>query len=256
MPSRLTKLMIFLIIAVAGVSAFSNENTPDELLKSAAQALHFKNSKSTAVMKISRPGKEDETRKLNMWFASLSNGYKLVIKLSEPAKLSGTGFLTIKEGSETASQWLYLPAYKKSRKIRRGNENESFVGSDFTFADLNFENQSAYDFKIQGEAQCAPAVCHVLVGTTKSSGDSFGYSKKIFYIRKTDSLNVKTEYFDSSGKLVKLMTVTEGSGKEPKIKSLELKDVTNGNKTVMEFVSHSTEDKIADNVFSLSFLEK
>jgi hypothetical protein len=251
----LKTLSVLFIFSTGAVGLAEKTPTPDELIKGAAQALHFKNGKSVALMTISKAGKSDETRKLNMWFASQKDGYKLVIKISEPAKLSGTGFLTIKEGSETASQWLYIPAYKKSRKIRRGNENESFVGSDFTFADLNFENQSAYDFKIDGETNCGKEKCYVLVGTAKSSGDNIGYSKKVFYMRKSDSLNMKTDYFDPSGKLVKTMNLTEGTG-DMKVKSLELKDLSNGNKTVMEFLAHAVDDKIPDTTFSLSFLEK
>ena len=55
-----------------------------------------------------------------------------------PADVKDTGFLTYdydEEGRDD-DQWLYLPALKKTKRIASGDKSGSFMGSDFTYADM------------------------------------------------------------------------------------------------------------------------
>ena len=84
-------------------------------------------------MKISQ---EDSTK--NRYFKNIKkinkNLEKSLIRFYKPAKIKNTVLLTHK--NETKTQWLYLPAFKTINRINTKNQNNSFMGSDFSYADI------------------------------------------------------------------------------------------------------------------------
>ena len=96
---------------------------------------------------------------------------KLLIKFLEPADIRGTGLLSVLEKDKPADQWIYLPALKKTRRIKGGNDSESFLGSDFTVGDLTSVDSDAqrYENKVTAtDDVCGTAHCYVLTAEPKS----------------------------------------------------------------------------------------
>ena len=66
-----------------------------------------------------------------------NNLTKSLIKFYLPTTVKGTALLThLKDGQENKLQWMYLPALKATNRISGEKENDSFMGSDFTFSDV------------------------------------------------------------------------------------------------------------------------
>ena len=63
--------------------------------------------------------------------------YSIMFFLS-PADVKDTGFLTYDydDDEKDDDQWLYLPALKKTKRIASGDKSGSFMGSDFSYADM------------------------------------------------------------------------------------------------------------------------
>lgn len=63
---------------------------------------------------------------------------KSLIKFYNPPSVRGTGLLSESEedSNEASLQWLYLPALKSVKQLSGGDRHKSFMGSDFTHADL------------------------------------------------------------------------------------------------------------------------
>ena len=58
-------------------------------------------------------------------------------------------------------QWLYLPALKKTKRIASGDKSGSFMGSDFTYADMTTRNLDNYDYTLLKEDLLNDVpVCH------------------------------------------------------------------------------------------------
>ena len=76
-----------------------------------------------------------EIRFLSKDFAD--DEYQLLFFLS-PADVKDTGFLTFDydDPDRDDDQWLYLPALKKTKRIAVGDKSGSFMGSDFSCADM------------------------------------------------------------------------------------------------------------------------
>ena len=45
--------------------------------------------------------------------------------------------LVLEEASKPTAQYIYLPAFKKTRRIAARQSSEAFLGSDFTYGDLD-----------------------------------------------------------------------------------------------------------------------
>ncbi|NCC64605.1 MAG: outer membrane lipoprotein-sorting protein, partial [Spirochaetia bacterium] len=53
-----------------------------------------------------------------------------------PENVRNTRFLSIEEERGNTSQWIYLPALKRIKSIESTEEGSSFMGSDFSYADM------------------------------------------------------------------------------------------------------------------------
>ncbi len=80
--------------------------------------------------------------------------YKLMFFLY-PADVKGTGFLTYDYDEEARDddQWLYLPALRKTKRIVSSDKSGSFMGSDFTCADMTSRDLEDYDFTLLKESK-------------------------------------------------------------------------------------------------------
>ena len=57
---------------------------------------------------------------------------KRLIKFLSPADVKGFGFLVLEPDSPSEKMYLYLPAFKKIRRIAGSAKSRSFMGSDFS----------------------------------------------------------------------------------------------------------------------------
>jgi hypothetical protein len=65
---------------------------------------------------------------------------KTVVVFQDPPTVRGTAFLQFDHRDRDAEQWLYLPELRRVRKITSQSKNESFMGTDFSYRDLELLN--------------------------------------------------------------------------------------------------------------------
>lgn len=74
---------------------------------------------------------------------------KVLIDFKSPSAISGTRMLGIGHADKNNEQWLYLPAFSRTRKIAQNTTSSAFVGSDFSFEDLSPLSIDKYDYGTQ-----------------------------------------------------------------------------------------------------------
>src|SRR5262249_47223846 len=60
-----------------------------------------------------------------------------IVFFRSPAEVKGVGLLAYTHKGKAAEQWLYLPELQRVRQITSRARNESFVGSDLSYQDLD-----------------------------------------------------------------------------------------------------------------------
>lgn len=120
-----------------------------------------------------------------------------------PADVQDTGFLTYDydAAERDDDQWLYLPALKKTKRIASSDKSGSFMGSDFSYADMTDRPLEYYDYKLLQEAVVDGHPVWVIeaVPNNEEEQDETGYTKSIQFIRKDNDVMVRSKIWVKKG---------------------------------------------------------
>jgi outer membrane lipoprotein-sorting protein len=128
-----------------------------------------------------------------------------------PADVRETGFLTYDYDGvdKDDDQWLYLPALKKTKRIASGDKSGSFMGSDFSYADMTDRELDLYDYELlqEGEVDGHPVWIVQAIPNSEKEIDETGYTKSIFFVRKDNDVVVRAKSWVKKGQRNKYMEV-------------------------------------------------
>jgi len=128
----------------------------------------------------------------------------------EPADVKDTGFLTYDYDAEKDDdQWLYLPALRKTKRIASSDKSGSFMGSDFSYADLTTREVENYDWTLMKETEVRGSPVWQIQGIprTQDEIDETGYLKSIVFVRKDNYVAVRSVNWLEKGGRLKYMDV-------------------------------------------------
>ena len=92
---------------------------------------------SHAIMILAKKGSKPRYRTLYTYRLDNDNGeIWSLMRFTEPADINGTGLLTHDQPGDESSQWIYLPALDRARRISSSRKGGRFVGSDIYYEDL------------------------------------------------------------------------------------------------------------------------
>ena len=159
------------------------------------------NKRERAIRSFQRdvPGTEGDTQSI-MFFLG-------------PANVKDTGFLSYDydDGSKDDDQWLYLPALKKVKRIASADKSSSFMGSDFSYADMSTPDINAYDYKLMKVVDIKGHPHWQILSTPKTQAeiDRTGYKKSVAFVRQDNYVVTRAVNFLADGKRMKFMDVKE-----------------------------------------------
>jgi len=138
--------------------------------------------------------------------------YHYLIVFLSPADIKGTALLTWEQKERENDQWLYLPAQKKMQRIAKGSKKNYFMGTDFTYEDMEPENLDNFNYTIlrteKLELDKKVSECYVIeaVPANDEKKRESGYSKRIMWIEKEHFYTLKTEFYDRRERKQKVQT--------------------------------------------------
>ena len=128
-----------------------------------------------------------------------------------PADVKDTGFLTYDYygGEQDDDQWLYLPDLRKTKRIASSDKSSSFMGSDFSYADMTRRVLDEWDYKLLKEDLVDGQKVWLIetVPVSKAVEDRYGYKKSIVYVRQDNFMVIRAIHVLKSGNKVKYMEV-------------------------------------------------
>jgi len=174
-----------------------------------------------------------------------------------PPDAKGTGFLIwdYAEEGKVDGLWLYLPSLRKVSTISSRDQNDAFMGSDLTFADMGQRRLDEDTHELIGEKPCDGKTCYVVESRPKDSGSA--YSKRVFWILKDEWRPVKIEYFDQKKEPLKVQTITwQKSGDLWVWKEATVKNLQTGHSTVFEISNLKVNNGLRDDLFTERMLRR
>ena len=187
---------------------------------------------------------------------------KRIIKFTSPAEVSGTGILIFDYPEKSDDMWIYLPALRKTRRIVSKEKSKSFMGSEFSNANMTAPGLDDFTYILLGMENYQGKSCAKVesIPVNEDLMDEYGYSKSISWIDENSFLVYQTHYLDFDGELYK--TITNSDFREldkvnGKYMVTGMKAVNHQNnrssEMVMDQVSVSSTDK---SYFTVAYLEK
>lgn len=117
---------------------------------------------------------------------------KQLIRFTDPPEVRGVGFLSVGRPGGTPDQWLYLPSMKRERRIASQDRESSFVGTDFSYEDMEELDHTKYEVTQLADITLDGQPCMVVEARPKERS---AYEKRILTIRKDILFMVRGEAF-------------------------------------------------------------
>jgi outer membrane lipoprotein-sorting protein len=222
---------------------------------------------SEAVIKMTVLGEGGQAREREISMATkLYDGGKTekrIYRFLSPADVQGTGILVYDYESKPDDVWIYLPALRKTRRVVSSQRAQSFMGSEFSYGDLNIPSLDEFSYTLVKEEACGGEPCYVidLVPKSKEIADAEGYSKKTYWVSKAKMAVVRGLYYDKDGKLLKELIAQDIKLLDPKNKRyramhMEMINKQNGRKSVFETKKVAFSPNTKDDYFTTAYLER
>ncbi|MEN3045694.1 MAG: outer membrane lipoprotein-sorting protein [Candidatus Hydrothermales bacterium] len=186
-------------------------------------------------------------REMKVWMKGKN---KKLFVFKSPADVKGVGFLVLSDDE----LYIYLPAFKKIRRIASHVKNESFMGTDFSYNDLaKSEFTKNYNATIKEENEN-----QYVLELTPKPGSDVEYSKLTMFVNKKIFLPDSVKFFDKGKNLLKIMR----NKKFVQIKNywsipeIEMENVKDKHKTIMKTIKQDYDLGLSDEIFTQRNLKK
>ena len=240
----LFNLLIFFLNAQSGIEIakmVDTRKTPKD--QSNITKMVLTNSKGKQRTNIVRSKSMDGNKKQIMWFM-------------EPKDDKGVAFLKIENDGKDDEMRMWLPAFKKVRRISSKKRGDSFMGSDLSYEDLSTREIADHDYSRLDDQTINSKLCYVLEIFPKK-GTNSSYSKHISWIEQSTLMILKEESFDKRGQLKKKK---EFSNKELYeylvMKRIFVEDVQKKHSTEVTFEELKVDTGISINLFQEKNLKR
>ena len=147
--------------------------------------------------------KKGRKRTLKVKSISKDNSRKQILWFLSPADDKGISYLKIEHENQDDEIRLWLPAFKKIRRISSKKKADSFMGSDLSYEDMTSRQKENYSFSIVKEDNINGKDCYLLESKPKNGIKSV-YSKHLTWVTKNTYLPIKEESYDNNQEMLKL----------------------------------------------------
>jgi hypothetical protein len=156
-------------------------------------------------------------RNLRIFSKDFGEDSKALSLFETPADIRGTAYLNFDwdDQDRDDDSWLYLPALQRVKRIASSDTSDSFLGSDFTYADINGYELDWYDYTFINESETVDDVeVWVVEAIPKpefkdKAEDATGYSKMQSWIRKDNFVQARGQVWELKGNKIKYFNSTE-----------------------------------------------
>lgn len=255
------------LVILTPPAAARAEETARQILDKAQQrdATTYKWSDRTQTLTLSIHGKSGGARERTLQITDKrapDGEDKAVTFFLAPPEVKGTGFLQWSHPGKDNEQWLYLPEVKRSRRITSQLRDQSFMGTDFSYRDLeilaelrNWTDAQATS-KLTGSEDVDGHASWVIELTP--TADDGGYGTIVLWLDKELLVPRKMTFRDAKGTPVKTITQTDikNVGAIPTAYRMEIQTLEKGSRTAVVLTDVKYDSGLGDDFFTERQLQR
>jgi hypothetical protein len=246
------------LLLVVTAFAQAGEPTADEIARRLVRsdAFSWEGARTHVRMLLNEENGQSRERVMDILGRRKNGLFQTLVRFLSPQDIAGTAFLMLERDKETSEQYIYLPGLKRTRRIVGREREGSFMGSDFTYTDMQrIDSRYATNKRLPDEALSGEAA-YVLESTLHADAPS-SYGRVMTWVRKSDYVALRTRFYDKQDKLVKTLYTR-------KVKQIDGKPVVVDARMQSQLSKHSTDlfidsverrDDLSDASFTPAALE-
>jgi len=232
------------ILAVALlISSSAAAQSADEIIGQAAAARYQGNTIQT--IELSRTYRGATKQYTLLTSTRVDTIEQTRAEFTAPVDMQGMVFLTKKAPDQETENWMYMSAVNSLSHITGTQRTGSFMGTDFSYEDLEIGDVDAGSHQLVGEETItidgASYTCHK-VATTPVADRVTGYGKLVTWIEKSTSLPRMMLLYKKDGTTEwKRMTFEAWDGSSPGrhvAKRIRMEDLIKDASTLMEITEY------------------
>lgn len=246
-------MRVLLCSALALLASVAHAETAEEIMDKARAARQVDNAIQSIEMTIISKNGAERVREMELKVKVDGDVRKSLARFTAPSDVAGTQLLLVDNPGQTDEQLLYLPAVKRTNRISGKSRKGSFMGSDFSYEDMELSDPPGASHTVSSETDTQWVI-------ETAPGEDSSYSKLITTVRKADFVPEKVEFFDEDGEKLKELTVsqTDKDGELTLVTESTMENVQKGTKTRLTVKEHQlnvADDQLPDEVFTKAHLE-
>lgn len=248
---------LLFMLCVAGATGAQAEE-PDALaLMRKSDKLHRVKEERIKLEMVLEPKGGQKKRRFTEQYAfqdPAEKGDKIWIRFEAPGDVKGTTLLTHERKDVDDDQWLYLPAFKKTRRVGASELGDRFAGTDLFYEDLKRRVVDDYSYTLKGSEKLG-GVDHWLIESLPKAANvkkDSPYGKTNIWLRKDNLFPTKLQHFDRKMKPLKqliaadLVKVTDTAWR---FNRSEIVDIQRNHRTVVRITAREVNGGIPPAVF-------
>ncbi len=204
----------FLVINFSLTQLFAQSNfTAQQVVEEMDNRDDGQTRTSDITMVLINKNKQQRIRKIKNITKDYGEDTKGIIFFLSPADVKNTAYMSFDwdDNNKEDDSWLYLPALKKVKRIASSGKSGSFMGSDFSYSDINGIKIEDWDYTFIKKSTLVDGVdTWVVQGLPEKTKkervlDETGYLKSLMWIRKDNFMLVKAKYWVKKGRKIKYL---------------------------------------------------
>jgi len=231
--------------------------TADEIMKMVDERYQGDTAQYSLIMTLQPKKGSPRVREISYYFKDDGDTEKILMFFRSPKDVAGTGYLVHSYDSDKDDDaWLYLPAVERVRRIAGSASNDSFMGTDFSYEDINGRSLSKDAYTLSGETSVDGQPCWIIEAKAKDAKETI--ARRLITVRKDNYVIAGASYFDRRDKETKRLTVsgiTQIDGIWTAIK-MEMSDLSSGHTTSIEIKNPRFNLPLDDSLFTTNTLER
>ena len=188
-----------LVIAAGALPAAAGEPSPEQIIRESRKAggLHQRGAEARVRLVIAVPGKAARERRLHTLSREEGSLGRSLVRFEAPPDVAGTAYLWLENRGRADEHWLYRPELRRARRITGAQKQESFMGTDFTYDDLEWRDPQSRSHRRLPDEKIGGAACYVIESTARTATDPYG--KVVSWIRKDGLVPLRIKFFARGG---------------------------------------------------------
>lgn len=212
-----------------------------------------------ATMTLTDKNGKNRIREVLMKDKDYGDVKKSLIVFTTPKDVAGVGYLTFdyEQKGKDDDSWLYMPAFKKVRRIAGSAKDDYFMGTDFTFDDVGGEREiDDYDYTLLGEEAVTGTQCYKI--ECRNKNPSVRNPRQTVWIGKENFILYKAEFFDRQDMKQRELECAEIGIVDGywTTRKMIMKNVQSGHTTLLEITDIAYNENLSDAIFTQGALER